>query len=320
MMALPALEMRRLAPPPALLAATRSFNRDHADDAPGIPLETVRGQQYLDAEVARTWPELLELAATVRAMIAAGPGAVVIRGLGFEAHDAATRSSLLLALTSAIGMPTDHAVDRRVLWPIQDRPARPGRVQTFSERTGEAPFHTDSAFAPDPELYNGLYVVRRAGCGGGLSRLIRAQSVLDKLARADDGPLCLEALRTLRFPFQVPEAFYRVGPRVITAPILADKPLIRFRPDAIQAGFEAMPELATNHHRWAFQKIWEAIEHHDDVLEYMLQDGEFIVFDNHGLLHARGDFSDPHRHLVRIRMAARMPIANARGSDALTLQ
>jgi alpha-ketoglutarate-dependent taurine dioxygenase len=311
MMALPVLEMSSLKPPPALLDAIRSYNRDHADDAPGIPLETVAGQRYLDREVAQDWPALIDLAAMIRAIIAAGPGAVVIRKLGFEAQDLSTRASLLLALTSAIGMPTDHAKDRRVLWPIHERPARPGRVQTFSERTGEAPFHTDSAFSPDPERYNGLYVIRRAGCGGGLSRLVDAQSIIDRLGATEDGALCLELLRTLRFPFHIPEAFYRGGQRVISAPILADQPLIRFRPDAIQQGFEAMPELATNQHRWAFQKIWEAIENHDDVLEYMLDDGEFIVFDNHRLLHARGDYTDPQRHLMRIRMAERMPIARA---------
>src|SRR5271168_154563 len=181
MMALPVLEMTSLKPPPALLEAIRTYNRDHADDALGIPLETVAGQRYLDGAVAQTWPALIELATMIRAIIAAGPGAVVMRRLGFEAQDPSTRASLLLALTSAIGMPTDHAKDRRVLWPVQERPARPGRVQTFSERTGEAPFHTDSAFAAEPERYNGLYVVKRAGCGGGLSRLVAARSIIDRI-------------------------------------------------------------------------------------------------------------------------------------------
>jgi alpha-ketoglutarate-dependent taurine dioxygenase len=309
MMALPALELRIPSPPPTLLDAVRSFNREHADDALGIPLEKVAGQQYLDAMVARTWPTITRLADTIRSLIHHGPGAVVVRNLGFEDYEPDTQASLLLALTSAIGMPTDHAKDRRVLWPIIERAPRPGRVRTFSERTGEAPFHTDSAFAPEPELYNGLYVVRRAGCGGGLSRLISAQGVIDRLAATADGPRCIKLLRTLRFPFQIPEAFYRDGPRVITAPILADKPMIRFRPDSIQNGFEAMPELASEQHRWAFRKVWEAIETHPEVLEYMLNDGEFIVFDNHRLLHARGDYSDPLRHLVRIRMAERIRTA-----------
>lgn len=306
MMALPALELRTPSPPPTLLDAVRAFNREHADDALGIPLEKVAGQQYLDGMVARTWPTIAKLADTIRSIIASGPGAVVVRNLGFEDYEPDTRASLLLALTSAIGMPTDHAKDRRVLWPIIERAPRPGRVRTFSERTGEAPFHTDSAFSPEPELYNGLYVVRRAGCGGGLSRLISAQAVIDRVAASEDGARCIKLLRTLRFPFHIPEAFFRGGSRVITAPILADKPMIRFRPDSIQTGFEAMPELATADHRWAFRKIWEAIESHPDVLEYMLEDGEFIVFDNHRLLHARGDYTDPLRHLVRIRMAERV--------------
>jgi alpha-ketoglutarate-dependent taurine dioxygenase len=311
MMALPALELRTPSPPPTLLDAVRTFNREHADDALGIPLEKVAGQQYLDGMVARTWPTINQLADTIRSIIAAGPGAVVVRNLGFEDYEPDTQASLLLALTSAIGMPTDHAKDRRVLWPIIERAPRPGRVRTFSERTGEAPFHTDSAFAPEPELYNGLYVVRRAGCGGGLSRLISAASVIDRVAASPDGARCIDLLHSLRFPFQIPEAFYRDGPRVITAPILAHRPMIRFRPDAIQNGFEAMPELATPDHRWAFRKIWEAIETHPDVLEYMLDDGEFIVFDNHRLLHARGDYSDPTRHLVRIRMAERLRVAQS---------
>lgn len=297
------LNAQRAAVPRVFLSVISAYNegaRAGAGDL-GTPLESVGGQRFLSAAVVEHWPVLMLLAETIAGRIERGFGAVVLQNLGFEGLPAELRDSLVLALTATLGSPTDHVGDRRVLWPVRDRPVDDDKVPTFSEALGEAPLHTDSAFADAPERYNALYCVVDAACGGGLTKLVSAPAVIDELAATTDGSRCLELLRTLEFPFRVPDAFV-AGTRLVTAPVIGDAPLIRFRPDCIERGFAMRPDLDTPDHRWAFDLFRDTVERHRAPALYRLQRGEMIVFCNHRLLHARTDYRDPARHLIRVRM------------------
>ncbi len=185
-----------------------------------------------------------------------------------------------------------------------DRPVEQGKTPTFSEALGEAPLHTDSAFSDAPERYNALYCVTEASCGGGLSKLVSGPAVIADLETTADGRRCIELLRRLHFPFRVPDAFF-ASSRLITAPVLGDAPLVRFRPDCIERGFAMRPDLDTPDHRWAFDYFRAAAETHRSQTLHRLRSGEMIVFCNHRLLHARTDYTDPARHLTRVRMRQR---------------
>jgi len=269
----------------------------------GVPFESEDGQEVLALAVAAYWPSLFELARLVRDMVGLDPGCVVLRGLGFNRYPRHVRDSLVLALTAAIGKPTDHNADKRVLWPVSPRDMGSNYRTTFSEEAGEAPLHSDSAFAPDPEKFGCLYVVREAEDGGGLSVLVNVRRVVADLATTEAGRECLTILRDREFPFWVPDAFFK-DERIVLAPILGERPLIRFRYDSLMNGFELRSDLRTNERLWAIEHFRVAAGECQTRITFALRRGEALIFDNHNLLHARTNFTDPDRLLIRVRMHA----------------
>jgi hypothetical protein len=281
----------------------------------GNALESPDGQVALADAVGDYAPQLLELADAVRGIVATGAGAVLLQGLGFErvveTHGEAMRDTLVLALTSAIGEPTDHCADKRVLWPVKQRPVAAGKKATFSEDLGEAPLHTDSAFAREPERYNALYVVRRSNCGGGKSVTVNGPRFLRDFARTPQGSDCIRFMRETDYAFRVPDAFF-TGERFIISRILSDDPVIRFRHDCIEMGFDLCPEFATEQHRFYYSLFRKSVEAHTSRSEFMMSDGDMVVFDNTRLFHARTHYQDPARHLIRVRMRERQAVGALR--------
>lgn len=220
-------------------------------------------------------------------------------------------NALVLALTSAIGEPTDHCADKRVLWPVKQRPVAAGKKATFSEDLGEAPLHTNSAFSREPERYNALYVVRQASCGGGKSVTVNGPRFLRDFAKSPQGRDCIRFMRETDYAFRVPDAFF-TGERFIISRILSDDPVIRFRHDCIEQGFQLCPELATEDHRFYYSLFRNAAELHASRSEFMMGDGDLVVFDNTRLFHARTHYLDPARHLIRVRMRERHAAAALR--------
>lgn len=270
-----------------------------------VAFETEDGQARLAELIQAYWPDLADLAEITREILALQPGCVVLRHLGYGRFPQAVRDTLVLALAQAIGKPTDHNADKRVLWPVRPRDEEMRKTvdykTTFSEEAGEAPLHTDSAFAPVPEKYNCLFVVNKASDGGGASVLLNVPRLVDELDRTSDGRHCLDILRGREFPFRVPDAFFK-GERVITAPVLGGGPFVRFRHDCLMAGFALREDLRTNERVWAVEHFRAAAESSSTRITYMMQEDEALVIDNHTILHARTAFGDRDRHLIRVRM------------------
>jgi alpha-ketoglutarate-dependent taurine dioxygenase len=311
MKVLPMLDVSSFTPPPRLVAAISAYcaaEQGRANELLGIaiPFESEDGQGVLGEMITAQWPELRSLAALARDIVALEPACVVLRGLGYNQYPAAVRDSLVLALTQAVGKPTDHNLDKRVLWPVKPRAEAVRRIAdyktTFSEEAGEAPLHSDSAFAPRPEKYNCLFVVRKATTGG-VSVVLNVPHLVDDLERSSEGRDCLAILRHEQFPFRVPDAFFK-GKRVITAPVLSEEPFVRFRGDCLAAGFAIREDLRSNERVWAIEHFRAAAESSERRLSYTLQPDEALVLDNHVMLHARSDFVDQNRHLIRVRMHA----------------
>lgn len=93
---------------------------------------------------------------------------------------------------------------------------------TFSEHDGEAEYHTDSQFYPDPEKYFSLWTIQHARDGGGVSGLIDGRKLIQFLE--NKSPEALSTLRNELFPFRVPSVFTKDGHdscvEVLQAPIL----------------------------------------------------------------------------------------------------
>jgi hypothetical protein len=307
---LPVLKAIGFQPSNAFADFVRSYQRprETPDHGAHTPLGSPEGRAALAEAVEDRVPQLLELAAAIRGIVATSAGAVLVQGLGFERTAAVqgeiVRDALVLALTSAIGEPTDHCADKRVMWPVKSRPVAAGKKPTFSESLGEAPLHTDSAFSRDPERYNALYVVRQSRCGGGQSAIVNGPRFLRDFAKTARGADCIRFMRGTDYAFRVPDAFF-VGQRFITGRILGDDPVIRFRHDCIEGGFELCPELATEEHRFYYSLFRSSAEAHASRTEFLMSDGDMIVFDNTRLFHARTDYLDPVRLLIRVRMHER---------------
>lgn len=305
---LPTLDVSAFQPPQQFLVALAANCVAGQPLADGLgvatPFEVEHGQAALRELAAMYWPEIDELANLVRDMVALEPACVVLRGLGYGRYPQAIRDTLVLALTRSVGQPTDHNNDKRVLWPVKPRVEQVKKTvdykTTFSEEAGEAPLHTDSAFAAGPEKYNALYVVKQAN-EGGVSVLLNVPQLINDLARTVEGRECIEILRNNEFPFRVPDAFFK-GERLFTAPVLGENPFVRFRYDCIEAGFALREDLRTNERVWAIEHFRDKAETSDARMFYQLQDDELIVIDNHIMLHARTDFEDLDRHLIRVRM------------------
>ena len=305
---LPLLDVSAFQPPQRFILAIAAYCAAEKEQANACgvatPFETEEGQAALAAMAAQFWPEIDELAGLVRDMVALEPAYVVLRGLGFNRYPQPVRDTLVLALTRGVGKPTDHNNDKRVLWPVRPRAEEVRKTidykTTFSEEAGEAPLHSDSAFAPEPEKYNALFVVKQARQGG-MSVLLNVPRLVDDLARTVEGRECIEILRKNEFPFRVPDAFFK-GERIVTAPVLSENVFVRFRYDCLMAGFALREDLRTNERLWAIEHFREKAETSEGRIFYQLQDDEAIVMDNHHMLHARTDFADLDRHLIRVRM------------------
>jgi hypothetical protein len=72
-----------------------------------------------------------------------------------------------------------------------------------------------------------------------------------------------------------------------------------------RTGFDLCPDLATEEHRFNYSLFRTAVQAHPSRTEFLMADGDVIVFDNTRLLHGRTDFQHPVRHLVRVRMHER---------------
>lgn len=307
---LPILDVSAFQVPQRFVLSVAAYcfaERERADElGVAIPFETAEGQAALTEIAAADWPELNELAGLVRHTIDLDPASALLRGLGYNRYPQPIRDTLVLALTGGIGVPTDHNHDKRVLWPVKARDEQVGKTidykTTFSEEAGEAPLHSDSAFAHQPEKYNALFVVKQAQ-EGGVSVLLNVPQLMDELGETVEGRECIEILRENEFPFRVPDAFFR-DERLITAPVLGDKPFVRFRYDCLMAGFALREDLRTNERLWAIEHFRAKAEASEARVFYRLQPDEAIVIDNHVMLHARTDFSDRDRHLIRVRMHA----------------
>jgi alpha-ketoglutarate-dependent taurine dioxygenase len=309
---LPILKTMGLRPSDRFVEFVHSYQGPRPTGVPGIephlPLESPDGRAALAKVVQHSAPQLLELAEAIRGIVATNAGAVLVKGLGFERSAAvngdAVRDALVLALTSAIGEPTDHCADKRVMWPVNSRPVAAGKQATFSESLGEAPLHTDSAFSLQPERYAALYVVRQSRCGGGQTVVVNGPRFLRDFAKTSQGADCIRFMRKTDYAFRVPDAFF-TGQHFITGRILAEEPMIRFRHDSIERAFDLCPDLATKEHRFFVSLFRDAAEAHASRTEFLMADGDMIVLDNTRLFHARTDYNDPLRHLIRVRMRER---------------
>jgi len=255
----------------------------------------------LGSEFSGRFPELAEIGAHVLHQLNGPAGFCVIDDLNRLDLPPEAIAAAFVMLCHQIGTPSSHNEEHKVVWDVRDRGAAE-RERTFSERTGEAPFHTDSAFAIRPEEYFGLYTLQAADCGGGLSRIIPATRLLAAMNASAEGRHFRQVLERNFYPFKIPPAFSSSG-RVIFGKII-DNGKLRYRHDCIRQGMAESPARVTSEMADALAWFDALVEGGVQPIEMGLAAGQAVFVNNRRVLHARSDYQDAKRHLLRVRMHA----------------
>lgn len=233
---------------------------------------------------------------------------LAITGLGLAGLSEAHRNAVLYAIALTQGFPTStDQRTKRVAWDIRARTGVQSKFVTFSERTGTADMHTDSSFYPMPEEQFMLYVVASARCNGGESLLIDVEDIVAELSSTPEGSAAYALLREAQVPFRVPSV-YAAGDEHVElfyAPVFHNEGrAMRWRYDSIEKGLAARPDLATPALVAALHLLNDVIEQRAPRFVRQLPDDTLLWADNHRTLHGRAMYTDPGRHLIRIRISS----------------
>ncbi len=251
-----------------------------------------------------------ELTARIEAakrILDAGDGVVIFRGFPLAGSEDVIEASFA-AFSRRFGEVRGHGVTQRPIWRVSPR-AKLDHEPTFSETASEAPLHTDNSWVREPERYFALLVLRPARDGGD-SIAFPIAPHLQRIARTPEGKAILRVLMEEEFPFATPAVFHdhrsheEQVAAVVTAPVIGGASGFRFRRDVIDAGFHLRPDLVTSEKLGvldAFEKtLHQAMK---ECAPVHLKSGEILIANNQAVLHARSNFTDPDRLLLRARMA-----------------
>jgi TfdA family taurine catabolism dioxygenase TauD len=257
--------------------------------------------------VKESIPEFLDLAASIHSLLHRDKRFVLLDATKLLEYELSATKFLLIALSSCLGMPT--ATDPRhglIAWEVAPRTdLPPGHRLTITENQAAAAPHTDSSYRLHPERYVALLVIRPAEEGAGLSEIVDGRRLIAMLLESPEGRKCERLLRTINFPFRVPDSFTRTENRaqgeVVFAPVLTDDPFIRFRYDSILEGFDVRPQAGSPEARWAIDYLLGVIKSAKDPV-LSLQAGDLLLTNNHEILHGRTAFTSRKRLLLRVRI------------------
>jgi alpha-ketoglutarate-dependent taurine dioxygenase len=237
-----------------------------------------------------------------------GKGHVILKGFPVAGRPEPDISAEFEALMSRLGTVTGHGASGQKIWRIAPRPEL-DHIPTFSEAAGEAPFHTDNSWVPEPEQYFALLVIRPADQGGE-SLACPVAELLEDFARTRQGAAAVRTLSHNVFPFAMPVVFRGNAERaasvtpVLTSRVILSRSAMRYRHDVLQAGFRVRPDLATPENVNAvalFDEFLTGVRQTYPTVR--LESGDLLVANNYSVLHARTDFTDPNRLLLRARIA-----------------
>lgn len=286
---------------PALLDVVAELHRS-GEDYKGIGPRSHDAWQAQKAALFDAAPGLQEFADGLKQRLRSAT-AVLLPSVGLEGYSVDERAKIAYALASCIGNPT--ATDKRqVVWDVLARKRDSTYFSTFSETDGEAAYHTDTQYYPEPEPSFALYCMEPARCGGGYSSVLDARALRDDIER--NQPWLADALSTKLLPFRVPSAFVTTGdPNTIQAtlaPVFADTPMIRYRRDTLEAGLKYFPEYGDADVHRAMDEFELQLSKCPHQVEFFMPRDSLVLIDNHRALHARTSFQDHQRHLLRIRV------------------
>jgi hypothetical protein len=231
--------------------------------------------------------------------------AVLLEELGLRELGIDDKRKAVFALAVLLGDPTANIPFDHVLWDVQNRGDASSGHTSFSENDLKAGYHTDNGALPIPERFFFLYAVRAAQCGGGVSLLRDGRVVRNQLEETPEGRAAVRLLTETPLPRRIPEAFKKYASissdGYFYAPVLAEKPMWRWRKNGIRKGIKAHPEYQKPEVYQAVDTVTRHLEEGPGEIREVLPTDGMLIFDNHIALHGRTAFTDPERHLLRLR-------------------
>ncbi|MGW3952277.1 TauD/TfdA family dioxygenase [Streptomyces sp. NPDC004752] len=262
-------------------------------------LEPPAVQQAVLEELTRTVPALADLIRQARAQVEVHGG---VRFTGLPV----TCDVALIGLLAAFGQPTSKgngATAERLIYEVAPDDAAAGPTHLSKGRAAQEP-HTDSPVQQRPHEFLALACVTGDPAGGGLSTVVHAGDIAAVLDERDGGATTA-LLREETFPFL--DTPLRLAEPPVIAPVLRWTPeeqwRVRWRHDALIAGFERHPRAASAAHRAAVEAF--ATVAADPALTATLQltPGDMLLLDNTRVLHGRTAITGTAaRRLKRIKL------------------
>jgi alpha-ketoglutarate-dependent taurine dioxygenase len=285
----------------------RAIAHHYGRELAGGELSSPPDPPALRARLRTVAPLLAELTDRIRAGFADEQAcAVLVRQLGLVGVEVDQQRKAVFALATLLGDPSPNLPFQHVVWDVRNQAENRSGHTSFSENDQKADYHTDNGALPIPERFFLLYAVRAAECGGGVSKLRDIRVVKNRLAETQEGRDIIRVLTGTKLPKRIPQAL-RTGADVASdgyqySPVFADKPMVRWRTHGLYRGLAARPEYDTPEVRNALDTVRGLLEEegNEELREVLPTDG-LLVIDNHVALHGRSAFTDPHRHLLRLR-------------------
>jgi alpha-ketoglutarate-dependent taurine dioxygenase len=287
-------------------AITAALADHYGADVAAEALPPPRDPAGLRARLREVAPQLTALTDRIRRAFDDDRAcAVLIPELGLGGLGIDEKRKGVFALAVLLGDPTANIPFDRVLWDVRNRGEESTGHTSFSENDREAHYHTDNGSLPLPEHFFFLYSVQAARCGGGVSLLRDGRVLKKQLEETPEGRAAVALLTETKLPRRIPKAFHAysdVSPDgFLYAPVLADTPMWRWRQGGIRRGIAAHPECGTPEIRKALDTLIELLEHGPDEIRLVIPTDGILIINNHIALHGRTAFTDPERHLLRLR-------------------
>lgn len=281
---------------------------DHyGGDVAGSALTEPADPVSLRFALRRAAPDLAGLADRIRsAFDDDGACAVLVPRLGLAGLEVDTQRKVVFALAAMLGDPSANAPYDQVIWDVQNHGDASSGHTSFSENDHKADYHTDNGALPIPERFFFLYVVRAAQCGGGVSKLRDIRVIKKQLEETEEGRSAIKLLTETKLPKRIPQG-HRKGADVAAdgyqySPVFADVPMVRWRTNGLYKGLAARPEYDTVEIRLALDSVRDLLENGTEELRQVVPTDGLLAVNNHVALHGRSAFSDPGRHLLRLRI------------------
>ena len=231
--------------------------------------------------------------------------AVVVPQLGLSGVEVDQTRTAIFALAALLGDPSANDPFEHVVWDVKNHGDERSGHTSFSENDHKADYHTDNGAFPVPERFFLLYAVQAAGCGGGISKLRDIRVIKQQLGNTPEGRAVIQLLTETTLPKRIPRGLRQ---RALVAedgyqysPVFADTPMVRWRTHGLYKGLIDRPEYDTAEVRAALDTVRDLLESGDEELRHVIPTDGLLVVNNHIALHGRSAFTDPARHLLRLR-------------------